>query len=272
MQVKEEFMFRIGEFSKLAKTTVKTLRFYDEIGLFKPAFVDDNGYRYYSIEQLSKLQLIVELRSYDLPVDDVKKILRGGNVEKTLADRKHELKKELENGRKNLTLIEKLLTSVKKGEFMKNYEAKLVTIPEYIVYYRTGVIPTMADLFPFVLGAGEECRENNPNVECEDYCYVTYGANEYQEKNVEVEYVEAIKSFGKESENIKFRKIPEIKAISVDHKGPYEKLGEAYAYAVNWVKENGYEIDGRIRESYVHGCWDCESEDDYLTVLQVPVK
>ncbi|MEA4820736.1 MAG: MerR family DNA-binding transcriptional regulator, partial [Erysipelotrichales bacterium] len=51
-------MFRIGEFSRLAKTTIKTLRFYDEIVLFKPTFVDDNGYRYYSIDDLCKLQFI----------------------------------------------------------------------------------------------------------------------------------------------------------------------------------------------------------------------
>lgn len=40
-------MLKIGEFSKLAKMTVKTLRYYNEIGLLKPIFVDDNGYRYY---------------------------------------------------------------------------------------------------------------------------------------------------------------------------------------------------------------------------------
>ena len=37
-------MFRIGKFSKLAKTTVKTLRYYDKVGLLKPAFVDSRRY------------------------------------------------------------------------------------------------------------------------------------------------------------------------------------------------------------------------------------
>lgn len=42
-------MLRIGEFSKLSKTTVKTLRYYDKVGLLKPAFVDSfTGYRYYT--------------------------------------------------------------------------------------------------------------------------------------------------------------------------------------------------------------------------------
>lgn len=60
-------MFKIGEFSKMAMTTVKTLRYYDETDLLKPAFVDDNGYRYYETEQLSTLIYVVKLRNLDVP-------------------------------------------------------------------------------------------------------------------------------------------------------------------------------------------------------------
>lgn len=46
-------MYRIGMFSKINKVTVKTLRYYDEVGLLIPAYVDEeNGYRYYTSEQL----------------------------------------------------------------------------------------------------------------------------------------------------------------------------------------------------------------------------
>ncbi len=53
-------MLRIGEFSKLSKTTVKTLRYYDKVGLLKPAFVDSfTGYRYYTNEQLETMHRIL---------------------------------------------------------------------------------------------------------------------------------------------------------------------------------------------------------------------
>ena len=55
-------MLKIGEFSLLAKLTIKTLRYYDEIGLFKPSFIDDNNYRYYDEKQLDDISLIVRLR------------------------------------------------------------------------------------------------------------------------------------------------------------------------------------------------------------------
>ena len=52
-------MFKIGDFSKLTKVTVKTLHHYDELGLLKPAQVDRfTSYRYYSADQLPRLNRI----------------------------------------------------------------------------------------------------------------------------------------------------------------------------------------------------------------------
>ena len=53
-------MFKIGEFSKFSQVTVKTLRYYDQIGLLKPAEIDRfTGYRYYSASQLPRLHRIL---------------------------------------------------------------------------------------------------------------------------------------------------------------------------------------------------------------------
>ena len=52
-------MLSIGEFSKICKVSTKTLRYYDEIGLINPSKINqENGYRYYSIEQLETMLLI----------------------------------------------------------------------------------------------------------------------------------------------------------------------------------------------------------------------
>ncbi len=60
--------------------------------------------------------------------------------------------------------------------------------------------------------------------------------------------------------------------MSVLHKGSYEKLPEAYAYAVRWVEENGYQIVDNVRESYIDGVWNKEKAEDWLTEIQVPVE
>ncbi|MCQ2602922.1 MAG: MerR family transcriptional regulator, partial [Clostridia bacterium] len=88
-------MLKIGEFSKLCKTTVKTLRYYDEVDLLKPIFVDDNGYRYYEISQLNDLIKILELRALDMSVSDVKKMLKSNEQDKYLELHLDTLKREL---------------------------------------------------------------------------------------------------------------------------------------------------------------------------------
>ena len=58
----EVIVFKIGDFSKLSRVSVKTLRYYDELGLLKPAHVDHfTGYRFYSADQLPQLNRILAL-------------------------------------------------------------------------------------------------------------------------------------------------------------------------------------------------------------------
>ena len=56
-------MYRIGEFSHLCETTIKTLRHYDKINLLKPTKVDNfTGYRYYEEDQIKTLEKIKQLQ------------------------------------------------------------------------------------------------------------------------------------------------------------------------------------------------------------------
>ena len=64
--------FSIGEMSRLMNVPVKTLRYYDEIGLFKPVEVNrDTGYRYYSTEQFEQLDIIKYLRLLGVPLAEI---------------------------------------------------------------------------------------------------------------------------------------------------------------------------------------------------------
>src|SRR5262249_26817744 len=67
---------RIGEFSSLSRVSVKTLRYYDEIGLLKPASVDaPSGYRHYSAAQLPRLHRILALKDLGLPLERIADML-----------------------------------------------------------------------------------------------------------------------------------------------------------------------------------------------------
>jgi len=60
--------------------------------------------------------------------------------------------------------------------------------------------------------------------------------------------------------------------LSIFHKGSYSKLPEAYAYLFNYAKDNGYKCADFARECYIDGIWNKESEDDWLTEVQLPIE
>jgi len=71
-------MFRIGDFSRIARVSARLLRFYDEIGLFVPAHADEQtGYRYYTVEQLGQLNRILVLKELGFSLEQIGDIVRA---------------------------------------------------------------------------------------------------------------------------------------------------------------------------------------------------
>jgi DNA-binding transcriptional MerR regulator len=71
-------MFRIGEFSQLARVSRRLLQFYDQQGLLTPAWTDPaSGYRYYSAQQLTRLNRILALKELGFSLDDIALMLRA---------------------------------------------------------------------------------------------------------------------------------------------------------------------------------------------------
>ena len=79
---------RISEVAKLTGITVRTLHYYDEIGLLKPSEITEAGYRLYSREDLEILQQILFFRELDFPLSQIKEIMNNPNYEKEEALKK----------------------------------------------------------------------------------------------------------------------------------------------------------------------------------------
>lgn len=69
--------WKVGELAKLTGLTVRTLRFYDQIGLFSPSDQTDSGHRLYNDSDLSRLQQILSLKELGLSLEEVKTVLAG---------------------------------------------------------------------------------------------------------------------------------------------------------------------------------------------------
>lgn len=68
-----------------------------------------------------------------------------------------------------------------------------------------------------------------------------------------------------------FKDLPEIQAACIYHKGSYNEFPRTYAVLLKYIEENGYEICGNIREKYIDGVWNKDSEKEWLSEIQIPV-
>lgn len=69
--------YRIGEFAKKTNTTIRTLHYYDEIGLLKPAYISEAGRRYYTVDEILTVQKIVTLKYLGYPLDQIQDLLNN---------------------------------------------------------------------------------------------------------------------------------------------------------------------------------------------------
>ena len=262
-------MYRIGEFSILAKTTIKTLRYYEKEKILFPSFVDHNGYRYYETKQLLELAKIVSLRQVGLSIDEIRQVLNGKNFEEALLNRKTKIENELNEYQYQLSKVKYLL-----DERNMKYEVITKELPEYVVYYKEGIIKDFSEISNFILTSASECLELNPTIKCvePDYCYINYLDGEYKDTNINIRYCQAVLEGGVSDEKIKFMKLKPVLAICTYHQGEYTNLGEAYGFLMKYIEENGYEIIDYPRERYIDGVWNKENSNDWLTEIQVPVR
>ena len=266
-------MFRIGEFSKMGKTTVKALRYYDETGLLKPAETDKfTSYRFYTTEQLEKLHQIQAFRQVGLSIDEIKLILSGYDAAVVLQKRYEELLSEIAAGTNQLSRLEFILKEIKEENHM-NYTATVKELPGCIVYSKKTTVPNYDAYFTLVPAIGASIAQKYPDLKCAvpGYCFIVYLDGEYKEQDINIEFCEAVTKMYPDFDDIKFKEIPAVTAVSVLHKGAYTELSQAYAYIFKWMGENGYTAADNPRESYIDGIWNKDNEEDWLTELQVPI-
>lgn len=107
--------YTVQQLARLANITVRTLHYYDEIGLLKPSFIEENGYRYYEEKELLRLQQILFFRELEFTLADIKAILNSKKYNQK--DALSEQKKLLELKRKRVAgLIKTIDDSLKTGK------------------------------------------------------------------------------------------------------------------------------------------------------------
>jgi DNA-binding transcriptional MerR regulator len=81
--------YTVKKLAQISGVSVRTLRFYDEIDLLKPAFYGENKYRYYEEEELLMLQQILFFRELGFPLSDIQRILGSNDFDKIESLKSH---------------------------------------------------------------------------------------------------------------------------------------------------------------------------------------
>src|SRR4030095_1616002 len=127
-------MIKIGDFARLSQVSVVTLRYYDEMDLLKPVRVDDfTGYRYYSVDQLPRLNRILALKDLGFSLEQIRLMLTDGlsleQLRSMLTLQRVEVEKRLADEQGRLLRIEARLRQIELEDKMSNYDVVLKTAP-----------------------------------------------------------------------------------------------------------------------------------------------
>ena len=117
-------MYTVKQLAGLAGVSVRTLHYYDEIGLLRPSAVAENGYRYYGEEAALRLQQILFFRELDFNLKDIKRIVDrpGFDVLQALQAHRGELQKRAARVRKLIRTIDRTILKLKGEAEMSNNE------------------------------------------------------------------------------------------------------------------------------------------------------
>jgi DNA-binding transcriptional MerR regulator len=140
-------MFKIGDFARLNRVTVKTLRHYESLGLLKPEKIDIfSGYRYYSASQMPRLNRILSLKDIGFSLDEIALII-AKNMDseqiQTLLELKHSVIQErVRNEQARLSRIETFIKMCKQEAYIMKYDIVLKNVEPIRAATLRDIIPS----------------------------------------------------------------------------------------------------------------------------------
>ena len=263
-------LYKIGMFAAMNHVTVKTLRFYEDQGLLMPALIHpETGYRYYTLSQMAVLHQITALKLAGFTLEEIARIHSGADEAAVLLKKKSELLAKIAELTRQVAVVDGYLSKKKTG---LSAPVLMKTIPETTVAFMRVRLHSYDCLFDRMPEMGALMEKTGCECALPEYCFTGYPEPGYRDADILVEICEAVVAAKKETGGLRFKTLPEIQAACIFHKGSYRTFPESYETVLRYVEENGYEITGQIRESYIDGVWNRDDESEWLSEIQVPVR
>ncbi|HSL29202.1 MAG TPA: MerR family transcriptional regulator [Anaerolineales bacterium] len=280
-------MFRIGEFSRLSRVSVRMLRHYDQLGLLKPSYTDTfTNYRYYSAEQLPRLNRILALRDLGFSLEQIADMLDEELPSEQLLGmlrlKRAEIEQQMQAEQLRLARLEARIQQMNGKEAQQMYDVIVRELESQLVLSWREVVPD-DDRIQYMFEEAEtyiapfNARADKPPM-------TIYHDQEYRENDIDAEVILPLKFAVAGKESMQVIQLPRVRAAAcVVHTGDYATIYQAYNSLLGWIGANGYHIAGPIREVYLRYTADglgfdlpptylAKDPNSYVTELQVPVE
>lgn len=249
-------MFKIRDFSRFTRVSVKMLRHYDELGLLKPVSIDPvNNYRYYSSDQLPRLNRIIALKDLGFKLEQISMLLDENlspdEIRGMFRMRQVEIEQNLQLEQTRLMQVEARLRYLEQDANHLNYDVVLRDIAPQ----------TVASIRQKVENDSDQVYQMFEEIEAYIHRYQARAARspltihydeEYNESTADIEVAVPIVKPIPTSQRIKVREVVGIPlAACVVYTGEYERFDEVLNALMIWIETNGYRSAGPLREVYL---------------------
>ena len=278
-------MFRIGEFAKVARVSVKTLHHYDEIDLLKPKLVHaTTGYRYYSIDQLPRLNRILALRDLGFTLNHIRSVLDEGlsssELRGMLRLKEAELLNQIQEEQERLERVKVRLRQIEREDTQYDYDMLVKPVKPLTIASARSIIPLTDDTFQHCAQLAVAVynwlqRTGSPFSDRWYSLYHEIGSESHNERidiemAVEVEPSLLTKATQFPSTQVKVRELPGTSTMAcLLHHGGYDRLWDAHIGLMSWIEASGYHSAGLYRCVYLRRP---SQESEPLTELQIPIR
>lgn len=281
-------MFKIGDFSRLAQVSVRMLRHYDKLGLLTPSYTDRfTGYRYYTVDQLARLNRILALNGLGLTLQEIADLLGDGNdvpvdqLRGMLVLRRKELERELADKRWQLASVEARLQQIEQENDPDPYEVVVKSLEPLPVASLRLVAPTVQEVGYYcnTLYGQLYRRLREHGIEPTAPEVTFYHNDEYTDTDIDMEVATAIGAADLEDapadDAMRFRAVPGCDlAAALIFEGSFEEVVAPIQSLLRWVGLHKHVPAGPLRELHLSGPAHENGSEHAVNVieLQVPIE
>lgn len=269
---KNEYL-TIGEFAKICGIPKHILFHYDQIKLFQPEIIKENGYRYYSFRQFDTFSIISALKRLGMPLKEIKKYMDERNPAKLvdlLEQKSNEVSKE----------IKKLKNTKREIDSLKELTENALSVDYNMIetaYHKSmkALCSTLMDndndnSYPNFLTELIAFR-NNSNASMIDFLGASLTIDNIRDKRFDsFSYLYTKTNNADKKNNTLVRK--EGWYLQVYYKGSYPRISEMYTEIMQYAKEHQINLGKNAYEEYLIFEIGTKNRDDYVTLILVEIE